>query len=75
MLPQSPLMRFREGAFAVRAAETEQAIAMFAVALTNCVASLASHCFSGFCIVQHDYFIQRPLVVCQEESAEMAGKC
>src|ERR1039458_5969409 len=66
-------MRFRVGAFAARAAESEQAVAMFAIALANCAASPASHCFSGFCLVQHDYFIQRPLVVCQEESAKMSG--
>jgi hypothetical protein len=50
---QRPLMRFGVGLFAVRAAETEQPVSMFSEALTNDVASLASHCFGGFCFVNH----------------------
>jgi hypothetical protein len=46
-------MGFGVGLFAVRAAKTAKAIAVFSEALTIDVASLASHCFSGFCLVRH----------------------
>jgi hypothetical protein len=62
-------MGFGVGLFAVRASKTAKAIAMFSEALTIDLAILASHCFSGFCLVHHGFNIQRALVVCQDKNA------
>jgi hypothetical protein len=62
-------MRFSEGFFARDAAEAAKPIAMFPKALAFHAASLANHCFSGFCIAHHVKIILLPLVVCQEKSA------
>jgi hypothetical protein len=70
---QRPGVHFGVGLFAARAAETEQSIPVFSEALATDIASLASHCFGGFCFANHDYNIQRALAVCQVENEESNG--